>query len=66
MKNEKKVKGLVGDIAGGTGRFIFSLKNQIIKFDKNFKNKINNKCFLFDQSNMTVSLAKINFYLELL
>jgi len=64
FKNEKKVKGLVGDIAGGTGRFIFSLKNQIIKFDKNFKNKINNKCFLFDQSNMSVSLAKINFYLE--
>ena len=63
-KNNKKINGPIGDIAGGTGRFLYSLKNKIQNFQKIQKKFINSKFYLYDISNMSVSLAKINFYIE--
>ena len=64
FKNSKKITGLVGDISGGTGSFLYSLKNKINDYKKIDKKFINSTFHLYDISNMSVSLAKINFLIS--
>ena len=64
FKNNEKLKGLVGDISGGTGSFLNSIKNKLTSYQEIDKKFINSNFYLYDISNMSVSLAKINFYIE--
>lgn len=64
FEHNKNIDGYLGDIAGGTGRFLYSLKKQLDEKKILTKEYTNKNFFLFDQSSMSVSLAKINFLLE--
>ena len=56
----KKNLSKIGDIAGGTGRFLISAKNYLN--DKGYSNnKISKMLISFDQSTLHNSLNKINF-----
>ncbi len=64
FRNNKKLKGYIGDISGGTGSFLNSIKNKLVNYQVFNKKFVNSNFYLFDISNMSVSLAKINFYIE--
>jgi predicted RNA methylase len=52
--------GLVGDICGGTGRFVYALSKRLLAK----RIPVADRVKLFDQSRMAVSLARINFILS--
>ena len=62
-KNNMKINGPIGDIAGGTGRFVYSLKKKIQSFQKTDKNFIS--ILMFQPPDINVFYTTISKKLSL-